>query len=291
MMGNTDHLLPIRGSASGYVPLRKKGGPLHEDHVKSIAGLFSMGIFRGTTYHSPFALENTLFEDPDAFFAAVKDRDLGDFVIDDCYGGQIQNKRSGQYKEHVRILWQTVNHIEANWFVRGLECPPAKKPGRRKAGPAPPPPPPTANTEPKKTDRKPTYEEVLSVVTNKDLKFPMCGDLAGHLLTADYCDAEVCMPPDVHTMARGICKIDAGAISGLMALDYFEDRTVLDYVKQQSFMELYLYLERELTADEKNRLNWGPICLEHALCKYTRFISHPLFIRTNYSDRLFGNVK
>lgn len=91
-----------------------------------------------------------------------------------------------------------------------------------------------------------------------------------------------------------ICKINAGAVAGLQSLDYYYESSVLDYVKQQLFMELYDYLDANLTADKKHCLNWGPICLEHLLCKYLRFITDPLFYAyfasTFYTLQLFGAI-
>ncbi|KAJ7710822.1 hypothetical protein B0H17DRAFT_1190504 [Mycena rosella] len=299
MLQNTDHRLPIRASADAYLPLLEPGGPLHGNKLRSIPGLFSMGLFRGTTYHSPFALVHTYFEDADAFLDLVKDRPLHEFAVDNCYGGQVQGSRSRQYVEHARILWQTANNPAANYWLLGHPAPqptpPSERPrkkGKKKQTPAKPNPSPSPKSESNEPPvPKPTYEEVFRIVTSKTHNFPLCGDLAGHLLAADYADAGVCTPPDELTMARVICKINAGAISGLEALDYYADSKPLDYVIQRSFVDLYRYLDGQLTDDEKQHLNWGPICLEHALCKYGRFATHPsfysYFLPTYFSARLF----
>ncbi|KAJ6453402.1 hypothetical protein C8R45DRAFT_760465, partial [Mycena sanguinolenta] len=85
----------------------------------------------------------------------------------------------------------------------------------------------------------------------------------------------VCEPPTEYEMAQQILTINAGAVGGLQALDYFQDgASALKYEKHEGFIDLYQHLDNELTADEKARLHWGPICLEHALCKYKRFASH-----------------
>ncbi|KAF7376622.1 hypothetical protein MSAN_00079000 [Mycena sanguinolenta] len=149
------------------------------------------------------------------------------------------------------------------------------------------------NLRSRRKNRTLTYEKVLSAVMDNKLKVSMYSDLAGHLLTAGCCDAGVCIPLDVHAMAQSICKINTGALPGLMALDYLKDLTALDRVKEQAFVDLHSYLDLKLTAEEK-RLNWGAICLEYALSKYTRFISHPsfpaLFVCSQYTD-LLSNVK
>ncbi|KAJ7904141.1 hypothetical protein B0H13DRAFT_1881714 [Mycena leptocephala] len=205
-------------------------------------------------------------------------------MIDNCYSRQAQIHHSRQFKQHTCTLWATVNNPVANWWLLRTSLPIptptlhaprkpaatakaskvkhmlAKLKGKEKAAD---PPFPAAIM----------YELVHSVTMSKTLNFPMCGELGGHLLAADYCDTGVCSLPDKYTMAQMICKINAGMVVGLQSLDYFYESSVLDYVKQHSFMELYDYLDAVLTADEKHPLNWGPICLKHLLCKYLHFIT------------------
>ncbi|KAJ7258127.1 hypothetical protein C8J57DRAFT_1516014 [Mycena rebaudengoi] len=63
-------------SAHGYLPLLAPCRPLHQDRIQSVQGLFSMAQFRGTTYHSPFTVDHTFFQDPAAFFNAVRNLPL-----------------------------------------------------------------------------------------------------------------------------------------------------------------------------------------------------------------------
>ncbi|KAJ6467173.1 hypothetical protein C8R47DRAFT_1223743 [Mycena vitilis] len=283
-------------------------------------------MYRGTIYHSPLARTRNFFNSYDDFCSAVRGLNLKEFVIDDCYGGRAQITRSQNWKEHAKILWATVQNSAANWWLLGTPKPgPPPKGGKRAPAVPKKPVAPKRTQAPPKSKRKvgagkgkgkrrvesdtepddepapavpkpapavlPTYKEVLTVVTDKKLKFPLCGDLAGHLLAADYADAGLCQQPDEHVMAHGICKIDAGAVAGLQALDYFH-AGALHYQKQRAFVQLYQFLDGELTADEKQRLHWNPICLEHALCKYLRFITNfhffTLFQSSYYTQTQFA---
>lgn len=303
MMSNTDHFLPIRASAEGYQPLISPQGPLHHSRLRTVSGFFSMGTFRGTTYHSEFAKQNTTFQDATDFLQKVFNLPTPQFVIADCYGGRAQRSRVTSYHDHAHSLWQTVQKNTANWWL--LRTPPATQQtphaipgdvgGTTHDGPSmqdasvndpstmPPsssPGVPTSTCQPPGSDsllEKPKYEEILDLILSKDHDFPLLGPLTAHLLVADYVDAGVVEPPDAETMARVICRIDAGALAGLRALDYFHNRDALRYVKERAFMDLYAYLDNEFTPDEKRRLNWGPICLEHGLCKYSRFAKHQVF--------------
>ncbi|KAJ7606456.1 hypothetical protein DFH06DRAFT_1347995 [Mycena polygramma] len=54
---------------------------------------------------------------------------------------------------------------------------------------------------------------------------------------------------------------------------------VLHYQVQCAFVQLYRYLDKHLTCNEKDRIHWNPICLEHVLCKFLRFISNSTYLR------------
>ncbi|KAJ7646242.1 hypothetical protein DFH06DRAFT_1476398 [Mycena polygramma] len=295
MFENADHCLPIRSSTDSFRPLLVPGGPLDVNHLRTVSGLFSVALYRAMTCHSPFARHRTFFSRPKDFLDAVVGLPLTEFVVDP----KILGNRS--YERYVVVLWETVCDSAANWWVLGQPRPPpvasqemgknastsrpvAKPKAKPGKGKKKVPPPPT-----------PTYEEVLASVTNTEHPksgCAMCGPFAGHLLAADYADAGVCKPPNESTLASTICSIDGGAFTGLAALDYFYDATALGYVKQRAFCDLYRYLEAELTANEKECLNWSPICLEYALRKYVRIIAHPAFVdyftATSYTAGRFG---
>ncbi|KAJ7247567.1 hypothetical protein C8J57DRAFT_1522964 [Mycena rebaudengoi] len=300
MLSNTDHLFPIRRSAHGYRPMLAEGGPLHADNLCTAEGLFSMGQWRGSTYHSKFAQTHTMFKNPKDFMQKIGQYPISDCVLEACYGGRAQKRRIPDLEAHTKTCWTTANEPQAAYWLTGdKDEKPVKAPPRKGRAAAPDAKPRgkgkakvVVDTMPSPAPVKPyrPYLEVYEVVTGKVHKFPLCGDLGGHLLTADYVDGGVVEPPDVITMARIACKIDAGAVAGLAGLDYFSEAKPLDYQKQNAFISLYQYLDQELADDEKLRLNWGPICLEHSLCKYVRFVTDPrfvgLWVETYYSRSL-----
>ncbi|KAJ7218828.1 hypothetical protein C8J57DRAFT_1254679 [Mycena rebaudengoi] len=276
LMDNTDHRLPIRRSAHGYLPLLAPGRPLHQDRIRSVQGLFSLAQFRSTTYHSPFAIDHTFFQDPAAFFNAVRNLLLSDFTIDNAYGGHMQISRSHRFEAHTERAYKSACEPAMHYWLLGQDLLVAEPKargvkGKEKTAPKSSPLPELVSAHDGSNLPKRSYEELLKVVTNKTHPFPLCGDLGGHLLAADYADAGICDQPDKHTMAHVICKIDAGAVAGLRAHDYIYADT-LNYAKQASFIDLFDYVDSELTPDEKARLEWSPICLEHTLCKYSRII-------------------
>ncbi|KAJ7212440.1 hypothetical protein C8J57DRAFT_1733078 [Mycena rebaudengoi] len=253
MLSNTDHLFPIRRSAHGYRPMLAEGSSPRRQLAHS----------GRTVQHQHGAMAGF-----DISLQKISQYPISDCVLKACYGGHAQKRRIPDLEAHAKTCWTTANEPQAAYWLTGDkdEKPPAPvKPYR-------------------------PYLEVYEVVTGKVHKFPLCGDLGGHLLTADYVDAGVVEPPDVITMARIACKIDAGAVAGLAGLDYFSEAKPLNYQKQNTFISLYQYLDQELTDDEKLRLNWGPICLEHSLCKYVWFVTDPrfvgLWVETYYSRSL-----
>lgn len=278
MLSNTDHLHPVRRSAEGYQPLLTPGGPLHPDHLRTIAGLFTMGLWRGTLYHSEFAKTPFLFESAKEFIKAVANLPLGQFVIDNCYRGQTQMTRSSQYKEQAKILDKTVHDQAANWFLEEGASRPKKAKGK--------------TTSEAESSEQPSYMELFDIFNSLKLPFPLCGNLVSHLLAADYADAGVCTPPTKHEMACIICRIDAGAVAGMRALDYYYEAKPLQFRIQSSFSDLYDYFDSELTVQEKHLANWGPIFLEHALCKYSRFIKdtrfYSYFEQTYFTKMVFN---
>jgi hypothetical protein len=96
-------------------------------------------------------------------------------------------------------------------------------------------------------------------------------------LAADYVDAGVCEAPTPASMGAHVAKISRSAVDGLRTLDYFHENSPFAYRVQRSFVDLYEFFDEELNDDEKHRLHWNTICLEHALCKYVRFVTEPRF--------------
>jgi hypothetical protein len=296
MMSNTDHFLPIRASARSLQRLFEPGGPLHSLNIKTVSGMFSMAVFRGLTYHSEFVQQQTYFANADAFLAAVENLPKSQFVLADCYGGRVQKYRVAGYEKNVKAYEEKVQLPSVNsWLVRDTPSSPAHHSDSPSHGvpphvssPTPPPasesPAPASPSQdapaneahpPTPPPVKPKYEDVLDTILAA--KLPFLGPLTAHLFVADYVGCGLVEPPDAATMARVICRIKAGAVAGLHALDYFHNREVLDYIKEEAFIKLYEYLDKELKEDEKRLLDWGPICLEHALCKFYRFVSSLTF--------------
>ncbi|KAJ7065948.1 hypothetical protein B0H15DRAFT_807641 [Mycena belliarum] len=255
IMKNTDHRLPFRCDASSYIPMCRPTGPLHPSNIRTLPGFYSLLQWRMTTYHSPFVLSHptNLFADHEAFMHAVQGYNKADYVLDDAYGGRAQVTRSRNFEAHSERNWRNAQ-VEANhsWLV---------------AEPA----------------EKASYAQLCTILQGKDesnkkeTAFPLCGVLTAHLIASDYADAGIIEPATVDEVAQKIVDIDAGAVDGLRALDYFHDSSPFGHHARNGFIDLYRYLDTELPALVKKRMQFSPHMLEHALCKYKRIMNEPAF--------------
>ncbi|KAJ7026433.1 hypothetical protein C8F04DRAFT_1190497 [Mycena alexandri] len=260
MNENSDHRYPFRLEATSYLGMRfprEKGSPLDMNILRDDpqVALFSLAQWRSITYHSDFSSTRAMFDNADDFLNAVRGKPSSHYAIDRAYGGQPQ-PRAAKYEWATRLNWETANKTSANSWLSDLEWPELAADGSQ--------PPPAAVQ---------SYSSVLDVVCPKVKNKPVfafCGPLTAHLLVSDFVDAGVVKPPTALELGRVIARIRAGAIAGLQALDYFHEARPMPHHISRSFVALYDHLDTELTQDEKRRMRFGPLMLEHSLLGITR---------------------
>ncbi|KAJ7151825.1 hypothetical protein C8R43DRAFT_1067402 [Mycena crocata] len=230
-----DHRMPFREHGPSYKSICRDGGPFSSDWIHTRAGFFSALIFRGVTFHTPFALEHPLFRNHEEWKAAIHGRPVSDYVDQAAYGGFPNPKRESGVHETVQRYWDMTG-IPQN--TAWLTC-----------------------------TTKSTYRKFFDFV----LRFPQIGTLTAQLLAADYALHGIINMPGTQEMGIIVHKINKGAVGGLIALGFLPANTSLsesDVVK--AFESLYGYLDTNLTQDEKTTVNFGPILLENSLCKIGR---------------------
>ncbi|KAJ7698421.1 hypothetical protein B0H16DRAFT_1484478 [Mycena metata] len=288
MLGDTDHRFPIRAHADSlrWVMKPEVGGSIfHPDCLQEspTAALFSAAQFRAFTYHSAPVQEKSKFESAQEFLDFVKGREK-ECIVDKPYG-QPQPRTAG-LKSNVQHNWDNANDSAYNSWLTGLDWKDAEKDADDILIPR----------------HQQTYRSVLDIVGaaktgkgDKKTPFVFCGKLAAHLLVADFVEAKVVLPPSPKEMGDVIFELRSGALHGMQALDYFHTIPVLKAKATEAFVVLYDHLDKALSNTEKKVLNWGPILLEHALCKYSRLIAieeiRVIFPRTYYSDLNFNMRK
>lgn len=255
---NTDHRLPFRHGAKSYRDIENgPNSPLSPEHLRTREGFFSMLLWRGVTYHSEFVDGHQLFSDARAFLGEIASVPTRQYVIDDCYGGQAQPKRTTELADNVSKYDDASRAPEhTEWLLRSVDEP------------------------------KATHMEVFDILTraqrpsSKEKAFPLFGALTAHLLVSDYVDAGVVQQPTAAEMGDIIAIIQAGAISGLQELSLLRQShgTKYDRLRKHevsdAFVGLHRYLENELSCEEKGMMRFSPIMLEHALCKFSRFAAN-----------------
>ena len=107
-------------------------------------------------------------------------------------------------------------------------------------------------------------------------QFDLIGPLIAVLLAGDYSCAGKFDMPDAHTMGGYIKSISAGAL-GCMKLMGMVSGKGDKKSCQKAFVDLYEALDLALTDEEKSKMNFSPIMLEHAMCKYYKAITYKLF--------------
>lgn len=121
----------------------------------------------------------------------------------------------------------------------------------------------------------------------KDPKhFPIMGPLAGYLLTADFSYCGAVKEPTIDDIAYVIWYMNKGAAAALEELRLIPRRKVsakgtISKANHQDVLKavraLYERLKVLLPQDLQTRVGFGPIVLEHSLCKFSRSIKKDWF--------------
>ena len=109
------------------------------------------------------------------------------------------------------------------------------------------------------------------------VKFTNIGPLTAYLLTADYVHAGMVKMPTLDEMATLIHSIGRGALAGLRALGLLPRGQQAATVNDVSLAldKLVNFLSEKLTEEEKKKMDFNLILVEHALCKFVRLNVSP----------------
>jgi len=105
--------------------------------------------------------------------------------------------------------------------------------------------------------------------------FLQFGPLIAYLLTVDYSYTAVVSSPSLDDMANAIARINAGGIKGLEALGILPDTCNMKLdariaAVKPAFQMFYNFLDKALTAEQKQIIGFDYIMVEHTLCKMAR---------------------
>lgn len=136
---------------------------------------------------------------------------------------------------------------------------------------------------------KQSFDEVVKFFP----QFDLIGDLIAFLLSEDFACAGKFTMPSLAEMDGHLKEISAGAM-GCMLLQSTIDEADNTGQCCTTFEEFYRYLDQELSKEEKSKLNFSTVILEHCMCKYYKAVTYSLFtqyfiITTSlYNGRLPG---
>ena len=112
----------------------------------------------------------------------------------------------------------------------------------------------------------------------KSVALPQVGPLSAMLMAGDLAYAGVIAMPSPAEMAGVIREVNKGAITALESLHILpgisphankvSKRSINSVVA--AFTKVYDYFDERLSDEVKEQVKWGPIVLEHTLCKYGR---------------------
>lgn len=103
--------------------------------------------------------------------------------------------------------------------------------------------------------------------------------LTGYLFLADLASSGVVVPPTVEEVGKQVFRLNRGALHTLLELGVcLPGIDVEALTKEQveslcikAFVKLYRGVEAGLGDSDAAKMDYSPIMLEHALCKYKRF--------------------
>ncbi|KAA1470366.1 hypothetical protein DENSPDRAFT_685237 [Dentipellis sp. KUC8613] len=243
-----DFLLPFREKAPSVLAVRKEDGPFSPGYLNTRAGFFSALIFRGITFRCDFLVNHrTVFQSLEDWqtYRASLDPSLPPtyFCKTDAYG-----KNTKRTEDHIPLYWSAASET---W--------------ESMVGP----------------NRKPrTFKQFYDAIVKGRSKenhilYYGFGALIGYLLSADYAEAGLISMPTKEEMGGIIVDISRGA------LRYLQDQNVVGPKGSKGskqyrlditgkFLELYNFLDASLTDEEKTKMGFNTVMLEHTLCKMKR---------------------
>ncbi len=185
-----DDRLPFRTKAQGWAKMAKPDGPLCKEHLRTKEGLFSLLVWRGVTFRTPFSLEQkALFNDFEDF------QSLTHFVPKEysCNTTAYKTPNPSRGPNVAETYWDKIQDPAwTDWLLQSKDI---------------------------------AFADLVSKF--KELK--SFGDLIAYLAAADYADAGAISIPDEHEVAKMVKKVDRGAAAGLQLIGYSRDQFVDAY--------------------------------------------------------------
>ena len=104
---------------------------------------------------------------------------------------------------------------------------------------------------------------------------PKMGCLALYLLCADLSYTSAVAMPSIESLGEMVASVNLGAVNGLQTLGLvhadLSGQALKGTVKTQ-FVELFREISERLSEEEKDRMGFDGVVLEHTLCKVGRFL-------------------
>lgn len=253
VLTNFDFFLPFRQHAPSLTNARRViYSKLHCFSQNDGIAFFNVLAFRGVFFGSDFARSAHYrwfdsIEDWETFRVMEKEEakkhggDDSYYVNKSCYG-QSQTGRdltllSSYWK--LRLEWNNIFNKDAKPFVEDV------------------------------------YLLLMKLVTSKDEPskkvklFRNIGSLTALLICGDLVESGILLMPSVQEWAGLIHKLGMGAKAGMELFGLTPKGSTKEEVCN-AFMSLDLALQNELRPDEKERMGYNIVMLEHALCKIKR---------------------
>lgn len=246
VMKDPDGLLPWRSVAPSLRTAYTDNGPYSLGNINKIEALYSALILRGVTFGC-----DVVNEDHHIFFnnlaewnnliAASSLKPDSYLCRPSVYGNAIYNrfKQIGRSKDMGTNYWNAIEGVD--WGAMGQGD-----------------------------------QRLFGKAVTFFKQFDLIGYLIAVLLAGDFACAGKFDMPSASEMGAYIKKISAGAV-GCMHLQGTVPGNTTRKNCQTAFEALYDYLEHELSAEEKQRMRFSTIILEHAMCKYYKAVTQYLF--------------
>lgn len=251
---NTDMMQPLRERAVSRSRINGRNGQqLTRSHGSTMAGLFSLFVFRNILYNSTYLHSTTigrteqrvLFENPDDFIRHTQTFSKAHRVKQPeayfCNQKALSRQTiKGRKTKNAAKFWT----LAASCEVEALANAPARFEDMRKK---------------------------IEKEANAD-KVPGFGKLSRYLTLADMCMTGLVEMPSDEEVGTCIYRLKAGGAKGLELLGYLDNAAEkhTEAEVRTAFQEYYRAVSRELEPDERESMGWNPIVGEHTLCKVKR---------------------
>lgn len=240
---DTDWLLPARHLSSSFRRVLESDGPYSPSHLYTKEGFFSALVYRGITHHTEFLHEHpTFYPSLEAYQSEIQpflDDDGGDttYVCKKNAYGHAVTQRSTANATH---YWAVAN--DAQFYDTLFRQPPAN------------------------------FLEVFNEWKGKIVAF---GPLTLYQLLADYARAGLLCQPTLDELAEIVRIIHAGAFKALNLLGWSLASDVDSRPDIANALRVvHDRLESAIPLRVRKAVEFGPIFVEHALCKLVRYYRH-----------------